>query len=440
LNLTGGRDRRERRALLVCTTTGEMESGRFHRYQTPPRPLDVNYDEAQVPPYTLPDALLGADGVRIDRPSAWWQRRRPELLACFEREVYGRVPELELRVEVSEAARDPGAIGGLATRLELDVLLRGGAGTGSLSLQLLLFLPNAAARPSPVFLGLNLFGNQSVHPDPKIRLARGFVANDATLGIHEHAASEASRGGHARRWPVELVMSRGYALATLYAGDLDPDFDDAFELGVHGAFDAGAAQREDAWGALAAWAFGLSRALDALAQLPELDAQRVAVIGHSRLGKAALWAAANDQRFALAIANESGRGGAALSRRRFGETVRHLNQRFPHWFCRRFKHYADREHELPIDQHELLALIAPRPLYVASAAQDSWCDPYGEFLSCRAASPVFEFLGVPGLGVQEPPPLGVSVGGHLAYHVRAGGHDLTVEDWRHYLAFADRHL
>jgi hypothetical protein len=364
-----------------------MERGRLDRYQTPPRPLEVNYDEARVAPYTLPDPLLGADGARIDRPSAWWQHRRPELLACFEREVYGCVPALELQIEVSEAARDPGALGGLATRLELDVLLRDRA--RSLSLQLLLFLPNSASQPVPAFLGLNLFGNQSVHPDPGIRLARGVVANDAALGIHEHAASEASRGGHARRWPVELIVSRGYALATLYAGDLDPDFEDGFELGVHGAFDPGAAQRDDAWGAIAAWAFGLSRALDVLVRVPEVDAKRVAVIGHSRLGKAALWAAACDQRFAMAIANESGRGGAALARRRFGETVRDLNQRFPHWFCRRFKHYDEREHELRVDQHELLALIAPRPLYVASAEQDLWCDPYGEFLACCAASPVF---------------------------------------------------
>ena len=407
-----------------------------------PRPTDVNYDEGRVPPYVLPEALTCRDGTPVRTAEEWLARRRPELLELFANEVYGRTPGQGV-VAAEPVACDVQALSGLSTRLELDVRVRAhDAATSALTLRLLVWLPNRVLTPAPALLGLNLFGNQTVHPDPGIRLAAGWVANSAELGITQWAATEASRGLHARRWPVELVVSRGYALATLYAGDIDPDFHDGFRNGAHGLFrdDTDGEWPADAWGSIGAWAWGLSRALDVLSTIERIDAARVGVIGHSRLGKAALWAGAQDPRFAWVVANNSGRGGAAISRRRFGELTRHLNERFPHWFAANFRAYDDREHELPVDQHELLALIAPRPVYVASAEHDLWADPRGELAACRNATPVYELFGLRGLtGAGDDVPISGSLEDHIGYHRRPGGHDILAADWWHFLDFTDRH-
>jgi hypothetical protein len=208
---------------------------------------------------------------------------------------------------------------------------------------------------------------------------------------------------------------------------------------VHALFDA--AEGRDAWGTLAAWAFGASRVLDAFAADADLDGARVALVGHSRAGKAALWCAAEDARVAMVFANESGCGGAALSRRRFGETVMHITALFPHWFCGGFADFGGREDALPVDQHELIALLAPRPVYVASAQQDLWADPKGEFLSLVHAGPVYALFGLRGLGARELPPVSAPLHGDgLGYHLRPGGHDLTRYDWERFLDFADTRL
>ncbi len=400
---------------------------------------EPNYEESEVPHYDLPDPLIDGDGKPVADAQTWRDQRRGEILEQFATEVYGLVPG-PAATSWEEAADDAVALGGLARRRQITIRVSG-AGSDA-RLELLLYLPATTAHAVPVFLGLNYFGNHAIQPDPGILLSTAWMRRSRSNHIVDHRATEASRGRQQSRWPVNRILERGYAVATLYHGDLDPDFDDGYANGVHPLFYATGqcAPDNDEWGALGAWAWGLSRALDYLETDVDVDHRRVAILGHSRLGKAALWAGASDERFAAVISNNSGCGGAALSRRCFGETVALINGRFPHWFCDRFRRYNDREAQLPIDQHQLLALVAPRPLYVASAAADLWADPRGEFLGALNAHPVYRLHGAEGLPVNEMPPPDEPVSGTIGYHVRSGGHDITGYDWDRYLDFVDRNL
>jgi hypothetical protein len=402
------------------------------------RELTVFFDEDRVPGYTLPDPLVRESGEAVGRPESWRQRRA-EILELFCTHVYGHSPEAPASLRAEPLESGLAAPGGGATREQLRLSFDE---RGTSTLDVLIYRPASCDSAVPAFLGLNFFGNHTVHPDPGIVLSNQWMPDDPNHGIEDHRATERSRGTSASRWPVETILERGYALVVAYCGDLDPDYDDGFQNGVHPLFYREGQSRPDPdqWGAIGAWAWGLCRVLDFLESHQAIDDRRVVVIGHSRLGKAALWAAAQDERFAVAISNESGCGGAALSRRRFGETVAAVTAVFPHWFARNFERYASCEDALPVDQHMLLALVAPRPLYVASAALDLWADPRGEFLAAKAAEPVYRLLGAGGLQADQMPPVERPTGDALAYHVRTGGHDLTRWDWMQYLDFADRHL
>ena len=396
---------------------------------------EIQYDEAKVPPYALPDPLRWADGSRVNGTEDW-PRRRSEILRLFEGHVYGRTPELRTQAAFDVVEEGTGALGGRAVRRQVRITVA--AAGRALGMDLLLYLPEGAPTPAPLFLGLNFGGNHAVSADPAIRLPRSWVGGPTSS---EGQATEAGRGRDGGAWPIETILGRGYGVATLYCGDVEPDRAGGFVEGVRGVLAPDRpGEAGDAWGALGAWAWGLSRAMDYLEHDAQVDPGRVAVMGHSRLGKAALWAGAQDQRFALVISNNSGCGGAALSRRAFGESVARINTSFPHWFCPAFQRYNDREEELPVDQHMLIALIAPRPVYIASAEDDRWADPRGEFLSARGADPVYRLLSGDGLGAQELPDLRRPVHSIIGYHLRPGGHGVTAYDWECFIDFADRHL
>lgn len=367
----------------------------------------------EVQTWPIPDPLVAFDGTRMTTATEWTARRRPELLATFEREIYGVTPTRPIAM-TAEVKDDAITADGKMRRKQVTLTFRSEFGTATA--ELLIFAPAGARGPVPVFLGLNTGGNATISQDPGI-------------------FGKGRRGRHERRWPVEYVTAAGFAVATMGCDDFFPDKDEAsYAASIQRLFPPEErGPGPDRWGAIATWAWGLSRALDYLETDPQFDARRVAVIGHSRLGKASLWAGARDARFAFVISNDSGCGGAALSKRIYGETVALINGGFPHWFCHNFRKYNHREADLPVDQHELLALVAPRALGVHSASEDDWADPVGERRALELAQPVFALFGVPAL---DAPP-GGSRGRRLHYFLRPGEHDIILPDWQEYVRFAD---
>jgi hypothetical protein len=416
-------------ALIFCFVTLQL-----------PAQFTPNYDEDKVPDFELPPLLRTENGKNISSTKEWEELRRPEILALFESQVYGKIPANEVSVTFKLLEYSRVALNGKAVRKQVALIFSGES--GSHEVNLLLYLPKNTNGPVPVFLGYNFYGNHTIFPDPAILISDCWVENVPNYNIFNHQADSRSRGVRTYRWPVIRLLERGYGIAVMCYHDIDPDYDDGFRNGIHEQFyQEGQMPQKDEWGSISTWAYGLSKAMDYFEIDPEVDQSRVAMIGHSRLGKTSLWAGARDNRFALVISNESGCGGAALSRRKFGETVERINTSFPHWFCDNFNQYNDHEDALPVDQHELIALIAPRPVYIASAEGDEWADPRGEFLSGYDAGEVYQLYGLKGIGTEKMPAVNTPIKtGYVGYHIRSGDHDLTYYDWEQFMDFADYFL
>lgn len=394
---------------------------------------EFNYDESKVPSYMLPDALTTLKGKKVQTVKQWEKVRRPELLDLFETEMFGKMPSRPADLHFKVLTEDKNALNGAATRKEVAMYFDK---EESLCAVILMYIPNGADGPVPAFMGINFKGNHATTFDPGVSLP-----TDAQIASYGEPFKLEARGDAVRRWPYEYIISKGYAAVTFYRGDIDPDWHDGFKNGVHGVIDGDKPRQADSWGTISAWAWGLSCALDYLETDKAIDSKKVAVIGHSRLGKTALWAGATDPRFALVISNDSGCSGAALSRRVFGEHVLRINTNFPHWFCDNYKKYNSKEDTLPFDQHELISLIAPRPVYVASGSEDKWADPKGELLSLVNSSPVYKLYGFETLSATElPAPNSGYSSEIMGYHLREGKHDIVIFDWQHFIDFADRFL
>jgi hypothetical protein len=370
---------------------------------------EINYFEDKVPSYELPPLMKDDDGRTITT-TAQWAEKRAKLLDLFRNELYGYSPERPKDEWFEIAKIDRQAMGGAATLKLVNIHL--GAQPEAPVIHLNLFIPNNRTKPAPAFLLICNRDRENIDPTRKIK---------------------------SDFWPAEQIVARGYAAASFFNGDVAPDKYDGFTTGIHAYLQNPAARKFNSWGTIAAWAWGGSRVMDYFETDPDIDEKHCAVTGHSRGGKTALWCGAQDERWALTISNCSGCSGAAIARRRFGESLKVIQNAFKHWFCGNYRKYIDREDDLPFDQHELVALVAPRAVYVTSADEDLWADQRGEWLAIHEAEPVWKLFGRKGLPSDIMPPLDKPlIGDGMGYHIRTGEHNYKVFDWNAHMDLADR--
>jgi len=397
-----------------------------------PWPIPVNYDEAQVGTYTLPDPLVLANGKVVRNASTWYKKRRPEIIQLVESSMHGRSPARPPAMSFEVFDKGTPALGGKAVRKQVTVYFTKDK-TGP-KMNLAVYLPAGARKRAPLLLCLNFGANSSSIDDEGIK--------PGEVWGRDRKKAPAPRGMGFGRLRVNDILERGFGVAAVYYGDIEPDFPGGAPLGVRGLFlkPGETEPAPDEWGAISAWAWGLSRAMDYLETDKGVDAKRVAILGVSRLGKTVLWAGARDPRFALVIASCSGEGGGSLSRRNYGETVKHLNRNFGYQFAGNYQKFGEQVDQLPVDAHMLLALIAPRPVLLQTGDQDRWSDPKGEFLAAVAAEPVYRLLGKQGLGTDQMPPAGQPILHTIGYYMHAGGHGTVPSDWEQFLRFMEMHL
>ncbi len=371
-----------------------------------------NYDESKTGSYHLPEMLVTSDGKKITSFEGWERIRRPEILKLFEDHVYGQFPRDFDNIDFKITRQDKNAMGGKATFKEVAIKVT--RNQNEVTVNLLMFTPNEPKEPVPVFLVIN---------------HRGLKTMDIT---------RQNKDGF---WPAEEVIDAGYAIAGFDVADVAPDNNDHFTEGILEKLYPGQLKMDNGMRALGAWGWGASRAIDWFEKDESIDAAKIISVGHSRGGKASLWLGVQDKRVAITVSNESGNSGAALSRRNFGETVERITQSFPYWFAPNYRQYANNEDKLPVDQHMLIALIAPRAVYVASAAEDLWADPKGQYMALKAAQPVFELYGINTNLPSEMPEVNQQIiHPHMGFHNREGKHNMTPYDWQQFMKFADHYF
>ncbi len=396
--------------------------------------IPVNYDESKTGDYTLPDPLLLANGKKVTDAKTWTQKRRPEIVSLFEENQYGKSPGRPAAMHFDVFDAGTPALDGKAIRRQVTIYFT--AGDKGPKMDLLIYLPAGAKKPVPLLLNAGFSANSTAVEDPGVKPGEIWGRGGARV--------PAPRGGGFGRLNVAPILAKGFGVATLYYGDIDPDFLGGLPHGIRATY-LKSGQTEPApneWGAISAWSWGLSRALDYLETDKGVDAKRVAIMGVSRLGKTVMWAGAHDPRFAMVIASCSGEGGAALSRRNYGETIAHLTAptRYPYQFAANYGKWGDRVNEFPVDAHMLVALIAPRPVLLQTGDKDGWSDPKGEFLAAVAAGPVFKLLGKQGLDTDVMPDPGQAILHTIGYYEHAGGHGTIPSDWDVFLKFMEMHL
>ncbi|PYS70959.1 MAG: acetylxylan esterase [Acidobacteria bacterium] len=416
--------------LSICVASQQTQNA-------PPKEvagIPVNYDETKVGTYTLPDPLLLANGKPVRDAKTWSQKRRPELVRLFEENQFGRSPGRPADMSFDVFDKGTPALDGKALRRQVTAYFS--KDKSGPKMDLLVYLPAAARKPVPVLLNLGFGANSSTIDDPGIKAGEVWGRDKKKV--------PASQGRSFGRINIAPLLEAGIGFATVYYGDIDPDFEGGIPNGVRALYlKPGQTQpAADEWGAIGAWAWGLSRAVDYLETDKGVDAKRVAIFGISRLGKTVLWAGAHDPRIALVIASCSGEGGAALSRRNYGETVKHLvaPTRYPYQFAGNYQKYADDLSKQPEEAHLLISLIAPRPLLLQTGDTDFWSDPKGEFLAAVAAEPVYRLLGQKGLGTDQMPAAGQPIMNTLGYYMHAGGHGTIPSDWEQFIKFLQMHL
>ena len=416
--------------LISCAAQGEIADSPDDTVAGIP----VNYTEANVGDYVLPDPLVLVNGQKVRDTETWYQKRRPEIVKLFEENQYGRSPDRPEDMSFNVFDKGTPAFEGKAIRRQVTVYFS--KDKSGPKMDLLIYLPANADKPLPMLLNISFSANSLTVNDPGVK--------EGEIWNRQKQRVPASSGRGFGLLNVMPVLEKGFGIATFYYGDIDPDFECGLPYGVRSLYlKSGQTERApDDWGAIGGWSWGLSRAQDYFETDDSVDAKRVAIMGVSRLGKTVLWAGALDTRFAMVIDICSGEGGSALSRRNYGETIAHLVEpsRFPYWFCPNYQKYGDHVDQFPVDAHMLLALIAPRPVLLVTGNTDKWADPKGTFLSAVAAGPVYDLLRKQKLGTDDLPPAGEAILHDIGFYMHDGGHGIDPSDWDVILRFMQMHL
>lgn len=411
----------------------------YSQSQEPPKLVagfPVNYDEEAIPPYTLPELLTLENGKKVTDSKTWMNERRPELLEAIAALQYGKTPPPPNSISFEVFEKENDAFNGKAIRRQVRVYLT--ENSKAHPMDLLIYLPKKSKEKVPLFFTISFTANNLTVDDPEVRI--GEIWNSDGKKV------KADQPSRFRATNVEQFIDAGYGFATVYYGDIDPDFKDGFEHGIRKDFlkPGETKPQKDEWGTISAWSWGLSRAMDYFEKDKQIDASRIALMGVSRLGKTVLWTGIRDPRFKMIIASCSGEGGAAIARRDYGENIKHMSDssRYGYQFAPNYHEYSTHVNDFPFDAHTLVAMIAPRPLLLQTGNTDYWSDPKGEFIAAQEATEVYELFGENGPKNNEMPAAGdISLlKNKLGYYMHEGGHGTIPSDYPVFIQFMKKFL